>query len=265
MFACRNRRGVVVPLDSQRRRERIAPRVSGCGRNVADGVGFDGVVQVIAETTSGRVFREEATHRRSDREPWRPRRALRLGTDLRAGRHRCARARPFSRRRARAARPRASPPRAAQRSRARSAALLRVARRLAPRAQDRPPLPRTQRARRLPAHAREGRPDRPPQRRRRRREGEPHPAAGHARARARPLHPQRDESRRGRGDLELGRDAEPPRLARRPLRPRDPGTLRRRGEPERSDWRRLNGSEQLGKLLQGFKFVDGITQEKDAA
>jgi transposase-like protein len=30
-------------------------------------------------------------------------------------------------------------------------------------------------------------------------------------------------------------------------------------------WRRLNGSEQLGKLLEGYKFVDGIMQEKDAA
>ena len=30
-------------------------------------------------------------------------------------------------------------------------------------------------------------------------------------------------------------------------------------------WRRLNRSEQLGKLLEGYKFVDGIMQEKDAA
>ena len=30
-------------------------------------------------------------------------------------------------------------------------------------------------------------------------------------------------------------------------------------------WRRLNGSEQLGKLLEGYKFVDGMMQEKDAA
>jgi len=30
-------------------------------------------------------------------------------------------------------------------------------------------------------------------------------------------------------------------------------------------WRRLNGSEQLTKLVEGYKFVDGIMQEKDAA
>ncbi len=31
------------------------------------------------------------------------------------------------------------------------------------------------------------------------------------------------------------------------------------------NWRRLNGSEQLGKLLEGYTFVDGIMQEKGAA
>jgi len=30
-------------------------------------------------------------------------------------------------------------------------------------------------------------------------------------------------------------------------------------------WRKLNGSEQLGKLLEGYTFVDGIMLEKDAA
>ena len=30
-------------------------------------------------------------------------------------------------------------------------------------------------------------------------------------------------------------------------------------------WRRLNASEQLGKLLEGYTFVDGIMQEKGAA
>lgn len=31
------------------------------------------------------------------------------------------------------------------------------------------------------------------------------------------------------------------------------------------NWRRLNGSEQLGKLLEGYTFVDGVIQEKGAA
>ena len=56
MSACRNRRGVVLLLDSPRGRERIAPALSGCGRNAADGVGFGAPVAQLVETTSRRVF-----------------------------------------------------------------------------------------------------------------------------------------------------------------------------------------------------------------